>query len=110
MENETGRDQEHVHHLAPALLCVELVGSRNCMIEPQLQFGEFGEYRLIGIVYFGGFHFISRIITTDKNVYLHDGMNGAYATYEGCIGVDFQVEGLGCCEDKTVSLAIYVAD
>jgi hypothetical protein len=31
-------------------------------------------YRLKGIIYHGGFHFNSRIITTDKKMWFHDGM------------------------------------
>jgi hypothetical protein len=31
-------------------------------------------YRLKGIIYHGGFHFNSRIITLDNNVWFHDGM------------------------------------
>jgi hypothetical protein len=64
----------------------------------------------VGVVYFGGSHFVSRIITTEGKVYYHDGMDGPYSTFEGVFGIEFAETRLSTCRGKTPSLALYVKD
>jgi hypothetical protein len=89
---------------------MELVGSPNRVIEPQVKFWDSAEYRLVGMVYFGGFHFVARTITPDNRVYVHDGMNGPYSTYEGTLGEDFGDKELAFCGERIPSLAIYASN
>ena len=41
------------------------------------------EFYIKGIVYHGGFHFTSRVITNDGRVWFHDGQLGANCQYGG---------------------------
>lgn len=69
-------------YTAHKLLCMHVGDVPNIVIENELHLKGVGIYRLVGIVYFGNFHFVSRSITSDKMVYVHDGMNGPYSTFE----------------------------
>jgi hypothetical protein len=68
------------------------------------------EYRLIGVVYFGDGHFISRIVSADMNVFAHDGIYGAHATAEGVLNTDISEEELSSCNNKLPSMAFYALD
>ena len=63
--------------------------------------------RLKGIIYHGNFHFISRIITNDSKIWLHDGMTtGGNAMMEGNMR-NITGNYLTQCKGKVVALAIY---
>ncbi|TFK50516.1 hypothetical protein OE88DRAFT_1596590, partial [Heliocybe sulcata] len=64
-------------------------------------------YHLRGLVYFGEYHFTSRFITKDKNIWFNDGMvTGRSCTLEGNLR-DTNLETLLQAGNKTVTLAIY---
>lgn len=62
---------------------------------------------LRGIVYGGGFHFTCRIISTNKDVWYHDGM----VTKRKCMKdghlTDFTEENLRTCRGRNVNLLVY---
>ena len=63
---------------------------------------------LRGIVYYGQYHFTSRIISNDKHVWYHDGITTAHAcTYEGLLNHMDNYE-LKNCKGGSLSMAIYV--
>ena len=63
--------------------------------------------RLKGIIYHGNFHFISRIITNDGKIWLHDGMTtGRNAMMERNMR-NITSSYLTRCNGKVVALAIY---
>ena len=61
---------------------------------------------LKGIVYFGGFHFVSRIIRKDDTVWFHDGQMGSECIYDKRLE-DFSNSDLKICGKRTVSIVIY---
>jgi hypothetical protein len=75
-----------------------------------LRVGEDREYRLVGMIYHGNYHFVSRIITPESHVFFHDGIHGAYSTREGELNVEIQAEELHHFQNKPASVAIYVLD
>lgn len=99
-----------VEHAIEDLLCVELVGQSNVWIDQGLKLGAYGDFRLVGVVYYGGAHFVSRILTGDGDVYYHDGIDGPYSTFEGRMGKDLTQESLLVCRGRTPSIALYVKD
>jgi len=63
-------------------------------------------FLLKGIVYFGDFHYTSRVCS-GNSVWFHDGMTtGKQCTYEKKLG-DFTDSELTTCQNKTVSQVIY---
>jgi hypothetical protein len=63
--------------------------------------------RLKGIVYYGQYHFTSRIISTDNKVWFHDGMTtGESCSYDGMLDKLSDAD-VRKCRDKTLVLAIY---
>ena len=63
--------------------------------------------RLKGIIYHGNFHFISRIITNDGKIWLHDGMtSGRNSIMEGNMQ-NITHNYLTQCKGKVIALAIY---
>ena len=69
--------------------------------------GENTILRLKGIIYYGNFHFISRIITNDGKIWLHDGMtSGRNSIMEGNMQ-NITHNYLTQCKGKVVALAIY---
>ncbi|KAL6297822.1 hypothetical protein BKA93DRAFT_712740, partial [Sparassis latifolia] len=54
-------------------------------------------YRLCGMIYFGGFHFTSRIVTADKQVWYNDGIStGTYSKFECSSNILAEVENRRC--------------
>ncbi|RDB24423.1 ATP-dependent DNA helicase PIF1 [Hypsizygus marmoreus] len=65
------------------------------------------KYRLAGIVYYGGQHFVCRVITPSGSVWKHDGiMSGASTELEGSIG-DVHLTYLGT---RDPVIAVYVRE
>jgi len=63
--------------------------------------------KLCGIVHFIDFHFTSRIIDSNENVWFHDGMvSGHECIYEKRL-TEFTGSELSTCKGKLVSLVIY---
>jgi hypothetical protein len=62
---------------------------------------------LRGMIYHGGYHFTSRIVSSDGNVWFHDGMTTAHTTaLDGSID-DLGSQELLICTGKKLVLAIY---
>jgi len=63
---------------------------------------------LRGIVYHGQYHFTSRIISSQKQVWYHDGMTtGKTCSYDGQLN-DMQDNNLRKCRQRHLTLAIYI--
>jgi hypothetical protein len=93
------------------LICVELDQRTDTVINARVELPLKGCYRLAGMVYFGHFHFTARVVTLDGKVYMHDGMSGAYSTYEGAVDGSFKdPEMWRYCQDRRASVAIYVLE
>ena len=67
------------------------------------------KFHIRGIVYHGGFHFTSHIITDDGAVWFHDGQLGANCRYEKRLS-DFSEIELNTCNERQMSLVIYAQD
>jgi hypothetical protein len=98
-----------VQHDLGEMIGFEVALVPNVLFNPRLEISE-KEYQLVGIVYLGHSHFVSRVISSDLKVFLHDGIYGAYSMSEGELGEDISVEELSQCGDKTPTLALYVLD
>ena len=62
---------------------------------------------LRGIVYHGQYHFTSRIISSQKQVWYHDGMTtGKSCSYDGMLN-DMTDNDLRKCRQRYLSLAVY---
>ena len=64
------------------------------------------KFYIKGIVYHGGFHFTSHVITNDGRVWYHDGQLGANCQYEKRLS-DFSEIELNTCNERQMSLVIY---
>jgi hypothetical protein len=66
--------------------------------------------RLRGIVYFGAFHFTSRIVDCDGSVWFHDGM----VTGQACISDgklrDYTNDELAVCRGRNAAVVVYARD
>ncbi|KAI0825908.1 hypothetical protein BC629DRAFT_1261880, partial [Irpex lacteus] len=65
-------------------------------------------YRLIGIIYYGGSHFTSRVITNEGSIWYHDGIEtGKSCIHEGNIA-DIDAKELATAPyGRKYSTAIY---
>jgi hypothetical protein len=94
---------------APSLL-VFRINSRNIKISKTIKSVQ-GNKRVVldlrGLIYFGEFHFVSRIIGLDGNVWYHDGMTtGSTCKNEGDTG-NFSSKKLRTYEGKKLILVVY---
>jgi hypothetical protein len=64
------------------------------------------KFYLKGIVYHGGFHFVSRIVEKDNTVWFHDGQLGRGCIYEKMLE-EFSSSDLHMCSERIASLVIY---
>lgn len=90
------------------VLCFQTVTAAPPAFDSRLQIASWGTYRLAGIVYYGAFHFVSRVITVDNKVYFHDGIDGSSAVYEGVLDVDIKTADLSTCGGRKPSMGLYV--
>lgn len=65
-------------------------------------------HRLVGVVYYGSFHFVARVVTLDNKLYVHDGMEGSTSEYEGILDIDVTSAELGRYRNKVAAMALYV--
>jgi hypothetical protein len=94
---------------APNLLVFE-INSKNIKISKTLKFVQDGETVVLdvrGLIYHGDFHFTSRIIGNDNNVWYHDGMTTS-STCENEGDFDsFSTKKMLKCQGKRLLLAVY---
>lgn len=65
-------------------------------------------YRLRGLIYFGEFHFVSRIIDRSGQVWFHDGMTtGSSCQWEGIIDLSSDTKWMRKAGSKTLCYCIY---
>ena len=65
-------------------------------------------YRLRGLIYWGDFHFVSRIIDKSGQVWFHDGMTtGSSCQWEGIIDLSSDIEWMRKAGSKTLCYCIY---
>jgi hypothetical protein len=103
-----GKDKYIIQDL-PEVLCLQVSGMTR--VDWRLDVTSVEMYRLVGLIYHGGFHFVSRVITVGGKVYSHDGIVGTTSTFDGLLGEDgFGEDDLGTCGGRPVTLAIYVAE
>lgn len=97
-----------VEHCYSDIIVMEVYEAGQLGYNDRLQIPTWGLYRLAGVVYFGHSHFVARVVTPDNKVYIHDGMEGSHATFEGVLNESFQPADLGTSDDKRASLLVYV--
>ncbi|KAF6745670.1 hypothetical protein DFP72DRAFT_824161 [Ephemerocybe angulata] len=97
-----------VKHAFSDLLTFEVITVNTLLINDRIEVGDWGTYRLAGIIYYGENHFTTRVVTRDNKVYYHDGIDGGHSTYEGILAGSFGVGDLNECLGKSASLAVYV--
>ena len=67
-------------------------------------------FHLRGIIYYGGFHFTSRIISSEGTVWHHDGMEaGGSCQPNGSLSAITE-HGIRQCRKRTLVLAVYTLD
>ena len=94
---------------APNVLVFE-INSKNIKISKTLKFVQDGETVVLdvrGLIYHGDFHFTSRIIGNDNNVWYHDGMTtGSTCENQGDFD-SFSTKELLKCKGKRLLLVMY---
>ena len=93
--------------VVPEILSFEIGLSAQMKIDPQIFIlvnGNSYLYQLCGVIYFGGQHFVARLVEQDTTVWYHDGiMTGRSMIYEGLESVDLK----HCCDGKKPSALFY---
>ena len=93
----------------PSVLVFE-TNSRNIKVSKTLKFEQEGETVILdvrGLIYYGDFHFTSRIIGNDGMVWYHDGMTtGSSCENEGDFD-KFSSRKLLKCKGKKLILVVY---
>jgi hypothetical protein len=94
-------------HNKPTLLFLEVASAGPVHPDPVLQInvqGEVCQLQLRGIAYFGGGHFVSRLISGEGHVWFHDGITSQQSTvYHGLVD-DCD---LSKCDTKTAAAYVY---
>jgi hypothetical protein len=69
--------------------------------------GQIQDINLRGIVYHGGYHFTSRIVSSEQTIWYHDGINtGKICLQDGILGSQSD-EKLRVCRGRDLALAVY---
>ncbi len=101
--------RDTVYENTPALLIIEYPGS-NVKTSHKIKFDtDAGPVYLYlrGIVYHGGFHFTSRIISADGSIWYHDGREtGSVCHSDGSLSA-ITDQGLRKCRRRNLVLAVY---
>ena len=84
---------------------------RNIQTSHSLEFitdeGEKQILQLRGIVYHGGYHFTSRIVSAKQDIWYHDGINtGKICLKDGIVG-NLTDNQLRVCRGRDLVLAVY---
>ena len=84
---------------------------RNTQTSHSLEFitdeGEIKVLNLRGIVYHGGYHFTSHIVSSDQKIWYHDGNNtGKICLLDGLLGTQSE-DRLSVCRGRDLVLAVY---
>jgi hypothetical protein len=95
-----------VMHKLRELLCFDLY-EQGSILDPSVDMGEKGFYRLAGVIYYRDFHFISRVITKGGKMYTHDGMHGTSSVYDGMLDNEYDLKWLNTCNGRAASIAVY---
>ena len=93
-------------------LLIFAVGGSNIEMSKYIKISTNGRRKKIylkGIVYYGGFHFVSRIVGEDGTVWFHDGQMGRECIYEKLLE-EFSNTDLKFCNGSTASVVIYAQD
>jgi hypothetical protein len=86
------------------------INSTNVKVNKQIKFVQAGENVVLdirGLIYYGGFHFTSRIITCNGDVWYHDGMTMRNTCENGGVVENFSNKKILTCRGKELLLAIY---
>ena len=92
-------------HVKPTIIAFTMVGDK-MTVSDKIQLKDI-TYDLKGIVYLGGFHFTSRIITSDNNVWFHDGIETGRSCHKVGKLNDFNGSSLLDCAGRKARLIIY---
>ena len=69
--------------------------------------GQIQDINLRGIVYHGGYHFTSRIVSSKQQIWYHDGINtGKLSLKDGILGSQSN-DKLKVCRGRDFVLAVY---
>ncbi|KAF6744861.1 hypothetical protein DFP72DRAFT_825122 [Ephemerocybe angulata] len=96
-----------VNHKKSEIIAFEVVEAGDVVLNSRVNIGNWGLYRLAGVVYYGDYHFVSRVITRENKVYAHDSIEGGGSTYEGTLETSLPLEALATLNGRTASLAFY---
>lgn len=102
-----GGDTLVVHNYAELISFEVVEATPSLVVEDRIKVGDWGMYRLVGVIYYGDFHFVSRAFTRDNKVYYHDGIEGSNSTFEGVLTDTFLQTDLNVCRGKRMSLVVY---
>jgi len=97
-----------LYHRIPKIMMFSVVGqniSASKIIKLKMV-NRSRKFYIKGIVYHGGFHFTSHVMTNDGRVWFHDGQLGANCQYEKRLS-DFTEIELNPCHERQMSLVIY---
>lgn len=97
-----------IRHMYSEVILIMVSSIESVELEDRIEVGDWGMYRMCGLVYFGAAHFIGRVVTPENKVYAHDGIEGGSSTYEGCIGEGIEKEDLRVMNGKRLSMVCYV--
>jgi hypothetical protein len=92
------------------VICFDVMDKPLAVLDPVLVLPVQGKYCLAGIIYFGQYHFVSRVITSVGMVYSYDGIESSSSTYEGELGSTLSANGLKQLKGKIPSVVLYVRD
>ena len=100
---------------APPIISIN-IGQQKIPIDTKVTLdttdGQTHRYNVCGVVYLGGFHFVSRIIDKANNVWYYDGMHEATSmgVKEGKLKATNRHNLLQVRENRTASLVLYTLD
>ena len=94
------------YEIAPGFIAFN-VNTVKLEVTAQIKLPEQGIYRLCGLIYFGEFHFTSRIVDHSGEVYYHDGMKtGEKLVFEGNL-LTLDSKKLHKAKKRRLSVLIY---
>lgn len=94
-------------HCKSDIITFSVAADDQVTLDDRVEVGDWGLYRLAGVIYYGADHFVSRTITPDNKVYVHDGIEGGHSTYEGVLHETMPVDLLNSVGGKEATLVLY---